>query len=420
MQTDSGASPDTALDVPRSTLGRAAVSLRHRDFRLLTLGITSANAGYWALVVAQGWLVVELTDSKLALGVVNACLSLPFLFFALPAGVIADRADRRLIMSITRGSLPLLMVALIALTLSGLITVWLLAVIMFAAGCCFASDLPARQALVAELVEPEEIANAMAIYQMIFNGTTLVGPSIGGFILAWTGPSGAFGLTALGNAGFFVIIQMMRFPARARRKERRSIRREMLQGLGYVLRSPVLRPIILLGAGLSILVQPYQAFLPAVAKDMLFVGAGMLGILFAAGGAGSVLGAAGIAALGDVRHKGRILLGASLALGLVLVLVALSRSLPLTLLLLGLLGLALAVDTTMTNTVLLTAAPDDLRGRVMSINVLVFGLAPLGNVVLGVIADAVGVPAALAAGGLGLAAVTALAAISSRRLWRLS
>lgn len=397
-------------------LPRAAASLRHRDFRLLIIGLTLANTGYWALVVAQGWLVLQLTDSKLVLGAVNACLSLPFLLIALPAGVVADRADRKRLLTITRCSLIALMTLLSVLTLSDVITVWLLGLIVFAAGCTYATDLPLRQSLVPEMVDPDEVTNAVAVNQMVFTGTTLIGPTVGGAMLAWTGPGGAFAITAVGNAALLVLVRMMRFPPRATRGERRAVTQEIGEGLRYVLGHPVLQPLVVLSACLAVLVQPYQSFLPALAKDTLRVGAGTLGVLFAAGGVGAITGALIVAALGDVRRKGWVVLTGSLAAGVLVIGVAASRSLPLTLALLAGAGLANAINSTMNSTVLVTTAPAALRGRVMSINVLVFGLSPLGNLVLGALADALDVPAALAISAGVFMAVVVVTALTRPRL----
>lgn len=405
-----------AVSASSSPFARAAVSLRHRDFRLLITGTAIASAGYWALVIAQGWLVVQLTDSKLVLGLVNAALSLPFLFIALPAGVLADRTDRKRLMTLTRAFVTLLLALLALLTFTDLINVWLLSLIAFTTGSAFAMDLPTRQSLAPELVEPHEVTNAVAVNQLVFTGTTLIGPTIGGLLLAWTGAGGAFALTAIGNAFLLYQVRRMRFPARAPRMEGRSAAREIRQGVGYVLRSPVLQPLVLLNATVAVLGQPYQSFLPALAKDVLRIGAGTLGLLYAAGGAGAVAGAATVALLGDVRYKGRIVLSLTVLFGLLVIGVSLSRALPLTLLLLACTSFAGSIGGTLNSTILVTTAPDALRGRVMSVNVLVFGLSPFGNLLLGALADRFSVPTALALSGLALIAVTALTAAARPRL----
>jgi MFS family permease len=395
---------------------RAGSTLRHRDFRLLMVGQALSSIGYWGLVVALGVQVLELSDSKLLYGFVTACLSLPFLFIALPAGVVADRMDRQLLLSVTRGLLALLMVVLSALTLAGLINVWLLALIAFLAGGGFALDLPARQSLAPELVEPEEVTQAIATNQLVFTGSTIVGPAIAGVIIGWGGAGTAFLLSVMGNLVMLVMVRMMRFPPRARRADRPSVAREMAEGLSFVWRSPVLQPLMVLSASLAVLGQPYQSFLPALAKDTLHLPVDSLGLLYTAGGAGSIAGSMLVASLANIRRRGRLVLVAPLCFGSLLVLLSLSRSVPVTMALLTLAGLANAIGGTMTSSILITTAPVELRGRVMSISVLVFGLAPLGNLLLGALADRSDVPTAIGLGAAGLVAVALLSAATRPRL----
>lgn len=402
--------------VSDSVLGRAGAALRHRDFRLLTIGQALANVGYWALVVALGWLALDLSDSKLVLGLVNACLSIPFLLIALPGGVIADRADRKLLLTVTRCLLVVLMTVLALLTFADVVTVPMLVALAFAAGCTFALDLPARQSLAPELVDPHEVTNAIAVNQMIFTGTTLVGPMLGGLMLATVGAGGAFTLTALGNVALIVMVRKMRFPVRAKRDGSRSMVAELRYGLGYVLHHPVLQGLLSLSAALAILGQPYQSFLPALAKDTLHLGTGSLGVLYTAGGVGSIIGAVLVGVLGDRWRKGPLLLGGTLLFGVLLVGVSRSSVLVVTLPLLMGMGLANAVGGTMTSTIMVTTAPAELRGRVMSVNILVFGLSPFGSLLLGALADLLDVPAALTISGLALLTVITLTAATRPRL----
>lgn len=395
---------------------RAASTLRYRDFRLLMIGQALSSIGYWGLVVALGVQVLELSDSKFLYGFVTANLSLPFLFIALPAGVIADRLDRRRLLSFTRSALAVLMVVLSLLTLTGLINVWLLALIAFLAGSGFALDLPARQSLAPEFVAPHEVTQAIATNQLVFTGSTIIGPAIAGLIIDWGGAGTAFLMAAIGNVVMWVMVRMMRFPARPARQDRRSVLGEMAQGLGYVWRSPVLQPLMVLSACLAVLGQPYQSFLPALAKDTLNLPVGRLGLLYTAGGVGSILGSVIVASLANIKRRGRVVLIAPLCFGLLLLALALARSVPLVLVVLMLTGLANAIGGTMTASILVTTAPAELRGRVMSINVLVFGLAPLGNLLLGALADRTDVPSAIGMGAGALVLVALLTALTRPRL----
>src|SRR5262249_2126484 len=161
---------------------------------------------------------LELSDSKFLYGFVTANLSLPFLFIALPAGVVADRVDRRRLLSYSRGALAVLMVVLSALTLSGLINIWLLAFIAFLTGSGVALDSRARQSLAPELVEPHEVTQAIATNQLVFTGSTIVGPAIAGVIIGVGGAGTAFLMAAIGNVVMWAMVRMMRFPPRPGRE----------------------------------------------------------------------------------------------------------------------------------------------------------------------------------------------------------
>jgi MFS family permease len=407
-----------AQPAPAATPGwrRAASVLRYREFRLLMVGQALSSIGYWGLVVALGVQVLELSDSKFLYGFVTANLSLPFLFIALPAGVVADRVDRRRLLSFTRGALTVLMIALSVLTLFELINVWSLALIAFLAGSGFAMDLPARQSLAPDLVEPHEVTQAIATNQLVFTGSTIIGPAIAGVIIGVGGAGTAFLMAAVGNVVMWVMVRMMRFPPRPEREGNRSVLGEMAQGLGYVWRNPILQPIMLLSACLAVFGQPYQSFLPALAKDTLNLPVGRLGLLYTAGGAGSIAGSVIVASLANIKRRGRLVLGAPLCFGLLLIALSFSRSVPLVLLLLLLTGLANSIGGTMTSSILVTTAPAELRGRVMSINVLVFGLSPMGNLILGALADRTDVPSAIGMGAVVLVAVALLTALTRPRL----
>lgn len=386
------------------------VSLGRRDYRLLSGGLALAVVGWWSMIVAQGWLVVELTDSKFILGVVSACQSLPFLLISLPAGVLADRIDRRRLLTLTRGAVMAVSIALAALVLTDRITVWLLAAGMFVVGCGFALDLPARQSLIPDLVEPDELTNAMAVNQLTFTASTLIGPAIGGLLLATVGAGGAFLATAVGNAALILLITRMDFRERPRGRSGRSVRREIGQGLRYVVRDPVLQPLVALGAVVAVLGQPYQSLLPAVAKDTLGLGPGQLGLLYIGVGMGATVGVLSVAAVGNLRRKGAVLLTGLVAFGGAIAALSLSRDIAVALPTLAVIGLAGSLTVTLNNTVIALRAPADLRGRVMSVNVVVFGLSPAGSLLLGALADAYSVPVALAATGTAVLLIALLAA----------
>lgn len=406
----------SAVAAPLPPWARSFTALRHRNYRLLVVGLFGALAGYWILYVAQGWLVLEITDSPFMLGLVNAALSLPFLFFSLLSGVLADRVDRRRLMMLTRSLVAVLMAVEALLALTDLIQVWHMVTIAFLTGTCYAFDLPARQALLPELVGEQDLTNAVALNMAVFNTTTILGPSVGGVLLDIIGVGYSFLLTGAGNLLLVFMLYLMTLTPQVR-GEGQAVWRDVQVGLRFIRSREVIFTILIMAMVSTVFVAPYQAMMPVFAKDVLKVGSSGLGLLFSASGVGALIGSLMVAFRGEIERRSPTLFGAALVLGLALVAFSASRWLYLSLTLLGVVGASYTTYATMNASTILIATPDELRGRVMSVYMLVWGLTPVGAFMAGAISSVASAPVAVGLGGIVLIIVM-LAILLTRPVMR--
>jgi MFS family permease len=373
-------------------------ALGHRDFRLLWLGQLVSLTGSWMQSVAQGWLVLRLGNSAFHLGLVGFCNFAPVLLFALVAGVAADRLARRRALYWTQGSAMVLAFTLAALTATGTVRVWHVALLAFGAGTAGAFDIPIRQSLLQDLVGREDLPNAIALNSLAFNGARLLGPALGGLLLAELGEAMVFLVNGLSYLAVLVGLALMRTEPATRRPSD-SWLSGMREGIAWVRGSRKARLFLALVSISSVFGLPYSILLPVFARDVLGVGARGLGFLTGATGLGATVGALYLAGRGT-RGRGVLVAVAMALLGASLVAFALSRAFALSLLLLVLVGAAMIVQMATSNTLLQLLAPEELRGRIVSFYMLAFlGTAPVGSLLAGTLAHALGTPAAVAIGG---------------------
>lgn len=354
--------------------------------------------GTWMQSVAQGWLVLTLTDSAFLLGAVTAIGSIPVLFLSLPGGVAADRFDKRKLLMFTQSTAMVLALILAALTHYGLVRIWHVVLLAAVSGSVFAFDAPSRQAFTIELVGKEDLLNAIALNSAVFNAARIVGPALAGVLIGFIGMAGCF---LLNGISFLAVIMGLWLITHQRPAPRApgSAWREMREGLSYSWGHPVIRPLVTIVAVFSIFGMPYAMLMPVFARDILAVGPRGLGFLMTANGVGALAGALGLASLGQARGRGRLVLAAGLVFSLALAAFSLSRSFALSLALLPLVGWSMVSQTATINTLLQTTVPDGLRGRVMSLFTFVFmGMMPFGSLLAGGLAQRFGAPAALRAG----------------------
>lgn len=380
-------------DVARgSRLPPTFIALQHRNYRLWFIGQSLSLMGTWMQNVAQGWLVYDLTGSKLALGTISFIGTIPTLFLMLPAGALADRIPRRTLLLITQSFMMVPAFALAILAGTHMLQVWHIAVLAFVLGVATSFDAPARQSLAVDMVEDRaHLMNAIALNSTIFNLARVLGPAIGGAILAVAGPAWCFGLNGVSFLAVIGGLLMMRFPSLPQRGAHEPLMRQIGVGLRYVRGHKEIRSVIALLGVSSLFGMGYGTLMPAFAVDVLRVGQAGLGALNAAAGLGALVGSLTVATFGASRHKGTLLTVGSLLFPLAAIGFAFSRSFPLSLAALALVGWALVTQNATCNTLVQAAVPDDLRGRVMGAYMLVFfGSTPFGSLISGSVAQALG------------------------------
>jgi len=377
-------------------------ALGHRNFRLFFGGQSVSLVGTWITRVATSWLVYRLTHSPLLLGVVGFCGQIPSLLLAPVAGVLVDRWDRHRILVWTQVLSMLQSLALAVLALSGTITVpWILA-LQVVQGAINAFDTPARQAFVVHMVEDRaDLPNAIALNSTMVNGSRIIGPSIGGIVIAAVGEGWCFLIDAISYVAVIASLLAMRLPRDATARRHGAVLDELRTGFRYVAGFPPVRTALLLLALVSTMGMPYTVLMPDIASRVLHGGPHTLGGLMTASGLGAVGGALYLASRRSVLGLGRVMGLATAAFGAGLVAFALARTLWVALLVLPIVGGGMMVEMASTNTVLQTVVAEDLRGRVMSFYTMAFlGTAPIGSLLAGAAADRFGTTATILVGGV--------------------
>jgi MFS family permease len=390
---------DAAQTQAASRLPRMLQALRHRNFRLFFAGQLISLTGTWMQQVAQGWLVLRLTDSPALLGLVAAAASLPVLFFSLPAGTLVDRFPKRSILVITQVVAMVLAAILAVLTLTGTVQVWHVLVLAALVGTVNSFDAPARQSITVELVGRDDLLNAIALNASVFNAARTVGPAVAGLVVALIGEGPAFLVNTVTFLPVVLGLLLMRLPPFVAPPSGGRVQ-ALREGLRYIFREEQrVRALLLQVGALSFFGFVHIPLMPVFARDILNAGASGLGWLSAASGMGALIAALILAQLPKEAPRGWIVTVALFMHMPLMVAFTLSRSLPLAMLCMFGTGLAGVCSMALSNTLIQTIVPDGLRGRVMSVfTLLLFGLSPLGGMFAGLIAEAAGnVPLIVAA-----------------------
>ncbi|HEV7553098.1 MAG TPA: MFS transporter [Candidatus Angelobacter sp.] len=390
------AAETTVIEIPR--LARA---LRHRDFRLFWTGNFLSNIGTWMQNIAQGWLVLQLTNSAFWLGVVGFAASFPILLFALIGGVIADHVNKRKLLMVTQSAMMVfafVMAALAYFKINGrpMINVTEIVLLALGTGIAMSLNTPTYQALVPQLVPREDLTNAIALNSAQFNMSRVLGPTLGGFAMALFGVAGNFFLNGLSFLAVLVALTRIRYAEPAAPQEGR-LWEKLKQGFAYVFRHSAMSSLVLLVAIGSLLAIPYLTFVPYFARDVLASDEPGLGVLMACSGAGAFLGAVTIASLAHLRRRGLFVVRASAGFYAAIIAFTFSRNFYLSGLLLAVAGYCMIISVATVNSLLQHLAEDHMRGRVMSIYSTAFlGLPPIGCLIAGSMAHAIGAPLAIA------------------------
>lgn len=358
---------------------RIVRALRNPDFRLFWGGNFLSNIGTWMQNVAQGWLVLQLTNSSFWLGMVGFAASFPYLLFTLFGGVIADRVNKRYLLLATQTVMMLLAFAMAALTQFKIITIGSLAALAFANGVAMAMNAPSYQAMVPKLVRRSDLTNAIALNSAQFHLSRVLGPTFGGYAMAWIGVAGNFFLNGLSFLAVIFAIVRIRYP-KDPEPERESILASLRAGLVYVYRMKQMWALVVLALTISIFVMPFLTFIPYFAKNILQVGERGFGLLMACSGLGAFFGALTVAHAGRVRRRGPKIVGSGLIAMAGLVLFCYSRSFAFSAICMGIEGFFFISMIAPINVAMQELSSDEMRGRVMSVNATAFlGLPPLGN-----------------------------------------
>ena len=415
--------PGVALALGRGRL-RTFSALRHRNYRLYWFGMLVAIIGWQVQMVAQAWLVYQMTDSAALLGLVGLTQAVPTIVLTLFGGVVADRVDRRQLIMVTQAATGLLIFLLATLVVTDLIRLWHIFAIALLVGAVWAFDQPARMALIPHLVEREDLMNAVAMGSMVWQSSRIVGPAVAGVIIAAVGIAPCFYLTTFGMLAMVLAVKAVRVPQVAPPPGGQNVLQNLSEGIGYILRNPVFSTLIGLTFFNSLFGMSYVIMLPVFARDVLDVGSEGYGFLMGISGVGALLGTMVLATLGNVRQKGLLMLTGAAGFGGLIVLFSLSRFYPLSLVLLFTMGAVNSAYMTTVNTLLQSLVPDELRGRVMGIYSLTWSLMPVGGFLAGAFAaafadPAVGAPLAIGLGGTLVAVMALTLAATSPRLRRI-
>ncbi|MDH4232028.1 MAG: MFS transporter [Nitrospirota bacterium] len=375
-------------------------ALSFRDFRLFWFGQIISLSGTWMQSVAQGWLVYSLTKSPFYLGMVAAANSLPILLFTLMGGVLADRFPKRNLLLITQGLSIIPALILGILTSLGIVTVWHVALLAFFLGTINAIDIPTRQSFLAEMVGKGHIVNAIALNSAAFNGARIIGPMIAGLAIAYLGIPACFFLNAVSFGA--VLAALARIQTKGEiRIGTKGVLSEFMEGIAFLRRNRELIHVILLITVFSLIGLPYISLLPVFAAEVFHRGAKGLGFLMSASGIGALTAALAIAARGDIKNKTRFMSIAGLCFSAALFIFSLTGIFWISLIAIALGGWGLVSYLAVANSYLQTTVPDELRGRVMSVYSFVFlGTVPIGNAIMGVVADAAGTSHAVTGAGI--------------------
>ncbi len=396
-------------------------ALRHRNFRLFWFAQMISLAGTWMQITGQAWLVVTLTNSPFRLGLISTVQWLPVLILSLYAGVVADRLPKRKILIVTQSALSLLAFVVALLVLTGRVRYWHLLVAATLAGTAQAFDMPTRQAFIVEMTSKEDLLNAIALNSSIFNLARVVGPALAGVVIEAVGTGWAFFLNGVSFFGVIYAFFAMTGTDRVT-VSRRDITGDILTGLRYIRSTPFILGLMILLGVVSAFSLNFNVLVPLLAKDVLRGDSRLYGLLMSVMGSGALLGSLSLATFGGRGARVRTILAAVTALGLSEGALLLARQpgppgVVFSAATLFASGSAMVAFSTSANTAIQTAAPDELRGRVMSVHTLVFmGVTPLGALLTGTLAEHLGTPPTFGiAGAVALAAAAAMAGLGLLR-----
>lgn len=377
-------------------------TLQSRNYRLFFVGQFISLIGTWIQQLAVSWLVYKMTNSVFLLGLVGFASQLPIFVLSPFAGVWSDRFNRHRILVLTQALSLIQALTLAILVLTGLITTWQIILLSLFIGCVNAIDMPNRQSFVIYMIDDrKDLNNAIALNSAMFNGTRLLGPFIGGVLIAVVGEGICILANALSYVAVLIALLLMNVGHIPRNTGKTSVIQELKEGFTYVFGNPKIRSILILVSVTSIMGVPFIVLMPAFAKDILHGGPHTLGFLMSAIGGGALMGAFYLASRSTIKGLQRIINLGAFIFGMGLIGFSFSHSLWISIFTIFVAAFGMMIQIASTNTWLQTHVDDNKRGRTMSFYVVSFaGMAPFGSLLAGFMAGMLGVPATICIGGL--------------------
>lgn len=373
---------------------KAFPALQSRNYRIYFFGQFFSLIGTWLQIVAQGWLVLQLTSSPFLIGLVAALATAPSLLFSLFGGVVVDRFSKKRILYFTQSASMLLALALGVITINGLATVPVIGTIAFLMGTVNAVDAPARQALVPELVQKAHLPSAIALNSGIFNAARVIGPGLAGLLIAGAGIGGAFIANGLSYIAVLVALRFVQIREQPAARLQHPLA-AISEGIRYSFTHPVIRVLLVFVGMVSIFGWSYATIMPVIARETYGLDAKGLGYLYMATGAGALLATYLVGSRGGKVSPLIFIIGGSSLFAISLALFSLTGNFTIALLLLFLIGLGLLSQASMMNTMVQGMVKQEFRGRVMSLYILMFlGMAPVGNFWIGYLTERIGIASA--------------------------
>ncbi|VBB47497.1 conserved membrane hypothetical protein [uncultured Paludibacter sp.] len=368
-------------------------SLRHRNYRLYFYGQSISVTGTWIQRIATPWLVYRLTDSALMLGIIGFASQIPTFFISPFAGVIVDKMSRYKIMILTQ-TLSLIQAAILAaLYLTDAIQIWHIIALNLVLGTINAFDGPARQSFIIDMVEgKEDLPNAIALNSAMFNGARLIGPTVAGILIAFTGEGACFLINALSYVFVIISLLRMKIPSIENRLRQINVYRNLKEGFSYTFHSIPIRAVLIMLSVSSLTAMQYVVLMPVFSKEILHGTSRTFGFLMAASGVGALMGTLTLASRNSARSLEKIIPVATSLFGSALIFFSFFHNFFLALSMMLLAGGGMMLQMTSSNTLIQTIVEEDKRGRVMSIyNMAFMGTAPFGALFTGWLAKQIGV-----------------------------
>ena len=392
-------------------------ALRSRSFGIFAAGYLISQAGEWMTLVALNWAVLEFTGSALYLGLINACRMVPAFLLSVPAGVLADRSDRRKLLILLQAG-TMLSTFCVGYLLAADSPFWPLAVVVTLRSVLMAMIIPVRNALIPNLVPESQVASAVAVDSGVRNISRIVGPAIAGILLAVMEVADVFWISACSIVAVLLSLFVVH-PESDRSATSNNMKADVQEAAVYVKNSPVVQSLLILAVVPMVFAFPYTAMMPLFAEDLLQLGPEGLGVLLSVAAAGALVGSAWLSLGSETQEAGKWLVCSIIGFGLFLILFMTAETLITAAVLMFLVGLASATYRTISRVTLQTRVPERLRGRILSIALMDRGLMPLGAILIGAVAEWAGALWAGMVMGGGCVAVTLAVLAARRQIWSL-